>query len=277
LFDYYNDHGEMPYGVAKARDGDPVNWITDRLTAELGIDEGMLGVISKIGRAIKGAGPDAKTGRAIKGAVPDAIAAALSGSDNEPDHLANYIKKPLSLEDEAANYIAKPLTTEEELDEIAMLVPMALGAAARAVPAVVRSAPVIMRSAEKLIGGGRTAAAGAAGGAAAKSLPGSTGSEAGSGGAAAAGGVGGAAADRVANALGGSNVSSDDGAVQRYIAKPLSLEESSCNMTMEGEYCPEHGLEECGMYEGDFGLTLTPTTESQDFDLARLRKLAFGK
>ena len=277
LFDYYNDHGEMPYGVAKARDGDPVNWITDRLTAELGIDEGMLGVISKIGRAIKGAGPDAKTGRAIKGAVPDAIAAALSGSDNEPDHLANYIKKPLSLEDEAANYIAKPLTTEEELDEIAMLVPMALGAAARAVPAVVRSAPVIMRSAEKLIGGGRTAAAGAAGGAAAKSLPGSTSSAAGSGSAAAAGGAGGAAADRVANALGGSNVPSDDGAVQRYIAKPLSLEESSCNMTMEGEYCPEHGLEECGMYEGDFGLTLTPTTESQDFDLARLRKLAFGK
>jgi hypothetical protein len=277
LFDYYNDHGEMPYGVAKARDGDPVNWITDRLTAELGIDEGMLGVISKIGRAIKGAGPDAKTGRAIKGAVPDAIAAALSGSDNEPDHLANYIKKPLSLEDEAANYIAKPLTTEEELDEIAMLVPMALGAAARAVPAVVRSAPVIMRSAEKLIGGGKTVAAGAAGGAAAKSLPGSTSSAAGSGSAAAAGGAGGAAADRVANALGGSNVPSDDGAVQRYIAKPLFLEESSCNMTMEGEYCPEHGLEECGMYEGDFGLTLTPTTESQDFDLARLRKLALGK
>ena len=25
--------------------------------------------------------------------------------------------------------------------------------------------------------------------------------------------------------------------------------EGSCNMTMEGEYCPEHGLAECGMYE----------------------------
>ena len=42
LFDYYNDHGEMPYGVAKARDGDPVNWITDKLTAELGIDENLI-------------------------------------------------------------------------------------------------------------------------------------------------------------------------------------------------------------------------------------------
>jgi len=25
--------------------------------------------------------------------------------------------------------------------------------------------------------------------------------------------------------------------------------EGSCNSTMEGEYCPEHGLAECGMYE----------------------------
>jgi hypothetical protein len=25
--------------------------------------------------------------------------------------------------------------------------------------------------------------------------------------------------------------------------------EGTCNMTTEGEYCPEHGLAECGMYE----------------------------
>jgi hypothetical protein len=30
--------------------------------------------------------------------------------------------------------------------------------------------------------------------------------------------------------------------------KPVS--EGSCNMTMEGEYCPEHGLAECGMSSG---------------------------
>ena len=33
--------------------------------------------------------------------------------------------------------------------------------------------------------------------------------------------------------------------------KKQAANESSCNMTMEGEYCPEHGLMECGsMYEG---------------------------
>ena len=30
LFDYYSDHGEMPYGIAKARDGDPYEWVTMR-------------------------------------------------------------------------------------------------------------------------------------------------------------------------------------------------------------------------------------------------------
>ena len=35
LFDYYCDNGEMPYGTAKARDGDPYEWITDRLDQEL--------------------------------------------------------------------------------------------------------------------------------------------------------------------------------------------------------------------------------------------------
>ena len=32
LFDYYNGLGEMPYGVAKARDGDPYEWIFQRFT-----------------------------------------------------------------------------------------------------------------------------------------------------------------------------------------------------------------------------------------------------
>ena len=27
LYDYYSDHGEMPYGVQKARDGDPFEWV----------------------------------------------------------------------------------------------------------------------------------------------------------------------------------------------------------------------------------------------------------
>ena len=39
LFDYYSHSGEMPYGVAKARTGDPFNWISDRLGKELGVAE----------------------------------------------------------------------------------------------------------------------------------------------------------------------------------------------------------------------------------------------
>ena len=36
LFDYYMDSGEMPYGVMKARTGDPLNWISDRVQRDFG-------------------------------------------------------------------------------------------------------------------------------------------------------------------------------------------------------------------------------------------------
>jgi hypothetical protein len=39
LFDYYSDNGEMPYGTQKARDGDPYEWIGDRLAQEIGTNE----------------------------------------------------------------------------------------------------------------------------------------------------------------------------------------------------------------------------------------------
>lgn len=39
LFEYYFD--EMPYGVAKAREGDPINWISDRLEQELDLHQPM--------------------------------------------------------------------------------------------------------------------------------------------------------------------------------------------------------------------------------------------
>lgn len=35
LYDYYTDNGQMPYGTAKARDGDPYEWIGDQLDQEL--------------------------------------------------------------------------------------------------------------------------------------------------------------------------------------------------------------------------------------------------
>ena len=39
LYDYYSHAGEMPYGVAKARTGDPHNWIADRLGQHFGVNE----------------------------------------------------------------------------------------------------------------------------------------------------------------------------------------------------------------------------------------------
>ena len=54
--------------------------------------------------------------------------------------------------------------------------------------------------------------------------------------------------------------------------------ESSCNATMEGEYCPEHGLAECGMYEmGTVAGSVAPMMEDQDALLARIKTLALIK
>ena len=45
LYDYYSDKGEIPYGIAKARTGDPYEWITNRLDQELGVNESNSGMI----------------------------------------------------------------------------------------------------------------------------------------------------------------------------------------------------------------------------------------
>ena len=35
IFDHFVNNGEMPYGVAKARDGDPFSWIDDHIDSVL--------------------------------------------------------------------------------------------------------------------------------------------------------------------------------------------------------------------------------------------------
>jgi hypothetical protein len=35
LYNYYVLNGEMPYGVAKARDGDPSEWVNDRFYVDV--------------------------------------------------------------------------------------------------------------------------------------------------------------------------------------------------------------------------------------------------
>jgi hypothetical protein len=166
LYDWYLDQGMMPYGIAKARDGDPEEWVHRQLGHEMGLEE--------------------------------------------------------SAQDYAA---------EQELDEMLPAIPAIVagaGALARAaVPVIVRTADALARPA-----------------------------------------VG--ALVHIAGAL--DRAETEPGSDSDEI-----VDESTCNMTAEGEFCPEHGLEECGMYEGDYGLTLAPTAESREFDLTRLKQLAFGK
>ena len=64
LYNYFANSGEMPYGVMKARDGDPDQWIADRID-DLGLLE------APFGQAVKGALGRAanKVGTSVKKAV----------------------------------------------------------------------------------------------------------------------------------------------------------------------------------------------------------------
>ena len=57
-----------------------------------------------------------------------------------------------------------------------------------------------------------------------------------------------------------SNRLADDLGIKENLISPMIMpvSEGSCNMTMEGEYCPEHGLMECGSMEEDGGAVGMP-------------------
>ena len=70
--------------------------------------------------------------------------------------------------------------------------------------------------------------------------------------------------------------------------KNTEIKEGSCNATMEGEYCPEHGLTECGMYEmGTVAGSMAPVmgeqqeayyeSKADNALLARIKSLALLK
>lgn len=189
LFDYYFNAGEMPYGTAKARTGDPYEWVSQRLYDDLGLNEG-------------------DNMATFEGDTEDAIAAFLNRGGEIQQ--GKYHKPRKS---EKTDYGSRH------------------------------------------IGGMRDAVAGKAG----KTL-------------------GRAAAT---NFMGG--------------GKAVVGEESGCNHTMEGEYCPEHGLMECGYMEsmgGTVAGAIAPVvgedstdpmdhrgavTDSFYEDLDRLKKLALVK
>jgi hypothetical protein len=133
LYDYYFD--DMPYGTKKARDGDPYEWVSDRLADELGMNEGMLDEVDFDSLNQMASHAVNALGQGGAGVAAAATGAALGGL------VGKGIEK-------TANYFQKK-KQDKTYDEL----------------------------------------------------------------------------------------------------KQQAANESSCNMTMEGEYCPEHGLMECGMYE----------------------------
>lgn len=83
LFDYYSNKGEMPYGIAKARTGDPFSWVSEKLNQHLGLDEGVLGALG--GAALGGVvgGPlGALTGAAAGHTLTQGGSGVVEGSCN---------------------------------------------------------------------------------------------------------------------------------------------------------------------------------------------------
>lgn len=76
LYDYYADRGEIPYGVAKGRTGDPFEWVSDRLAQDLGINEGVLGAL---GGAAIGAATGGPLGALVGGAAGQDLTNGGSG------------------------------------------------------------------------------------------------------------------------------------------------------------------------------------------------------
>lgn len=140
LFDYYFNAGEMPYGTAKARTGDPYEWIGDRLSKDLGMNE-------------------ADAMQTFEGDTEDAIAAFLARGGTVQQGKYHRPRKS-----EKTDYGSKHIGT--------------LGGAGK---------PSKMSGTAANVG---------------------------------------------------------------KVGKPVvTAEASACNHTMEGEYCPEHGLMECGTME----------------------------
>ena len=95
LYDYYVECGEMPYGVQKARDADPMNWVAERLDIELG-------------NAAYGSDP---------ANAEDAMEAGIPGN-LPPEQVPG--KEDL-LKGKGRSYYEEEVTMEDELNELARL------------------------------------------------------------------------------------------------------------------------------------------------------------
>jgi len=116
LFDYYCDHGEMPYGTAKARTGDPYEWVTLRLDRDLK-DNSMDEAAPKLSGTVP-------TGLGGLGAVPQTIKPQQTGPLAA---VKDTVKGMLGHKDVDHWEMSKPQdegvepTMETELNELARL------------------------------------------------------------------------------------------------------------------------------------------------------------
>ena len=97
LYDYYCDSGEMPYGTAKARDGDPVEWISDNLQSHL--DGGGL----------------------VGGNPPEDYGLEREGIEGNMPPVDNIPGKDDLLKGKGRSYYEEEVTMEDELNELARL------------------------------------------------------------------------------------------------------------------------------------------------------------
>ena len=77
LYDYYSDKGEIPYGIAKARTGDPFTWVSDKLSQHLGVNEGWKG---ELAGGTLGGTVGSIAGNAVAPGIGGVIGGALGGT-----------------------------------------------------------------------------------------------------------------------------------------------------------------------------------------------------
>lgn len=115
LYDYYMDQGEIPYGVAKARDGDPYQWVEDRLASYIGIEEGnVISLEAPKGPSNPALGKDALSpaeklaphAGVGKGPIGKAIGSAVTTAKNVGRFIQGKPEIP-TLEDRELNELAR--------------------------------------------------------------------------------------------------------------------------------------------------------------------------
>jgi hypothetical protein len=219
LYDYYKD--DMPYGVQKARDGDPYEWVADRFGKDLGL--------SGYGMFSPGVGSEDNPSLERESVMHGDYA-------EEKNAMRKLAGLPPEETDEgvlgtAAGGLAGTLTslaTGTPID-VGATVGAGLGQAATS-----GGSSIIEQDDEETDEGWKGQLAGGTVGTLAGGALGAVGGPIG---AAVGGALGGTAGQMIGDKLGGKEETNEDDA--------SLFDDATCNMTEAGESCPVHGMEEC--------------------------------